>query len=101
MTKAFSELLIEEKGCVVNIGSGAGLVYWPWTGLFPDSLSRPSMAWLRDSNTGVYASFKAAINLVSETMPLELGLLHVRVVTVVTGFVSSNFHAYRPYQLPP
>jgi 1-acylglycerone phosphate reductase len=33
MTKAFSELLIQEKGCVVNIGSGAGLVYWPWIGI--------------------------------------------------------------------
>jgi hypothetical protein len=41
VTKAFSELLIQEKGCVVNIGSGAGLVYWPWTGLSPDSPKYP------------------------------------------------------------
>lgn len=39
VTKAFSELLIQEKGCVVNIGSGAGLVYFPWTGLSPSSLN--------------------------------------------------------------
>lgn len=38
VTEAFAELLILEKGCIVNIGSGAGLVYWPWTGLFPESL---------------------------------------------------------------
>ena len=50
---------------------------------------------------GVYGSSKAAINLVSETMRLELGLLHVRVITVITGFVSSNFHANRSYRLPP
>jgi 1-acylglycerone phosphate reductase len=51
-------------------------------------------------NVGIYASSKAAINLVSETMRLELGLLHVRVITVITGFVSSNFHANRLYRLP-
>jgi 1-acylglycerone phosphate reductase len=51
-------------------------------------------------HSGIYASSKAAINLVSETMRLELGLLHVRVVTVITGFVSSNFHANRSYRLP-
>jgi 1-acylglycerone phosphate reductase len=34
-------------------------------------------------------------------MRLELGLLHVRVITVITGFVSSNFHAGRSYRLPP
>jgi 1-acylglycerone phosphate reductase len=44
VTKAFSELLIQEKGCVVNIGSGAGLVYWPWTGLSPILLSLLSLA---------------------------------------------------------
>ena len=49
---------------------------------------------------GVYGSSKAAINLVSETMRLELGLLHVHVITVITGYVSSNFHANRSYRLP-
>lgn len=44
VTKAFSELLIQAKGCVVNIGSGAGLVYWPWTGLSPNSATSPSLA---------------------------------------------------------
>jgi len=44
VTKAFSELVIQEKGCVVNIGSGAGLVYWPWTGLYPHSPSSLSLA---------------------------------------------------------
>jgi 1-acylglycerone phosphate reductase len=39
MTQAFSELLIRENGCVVNIGSGAGLVYWPCTGKFLPCLS--------------------------------------------------------------
>jgi 1-acylglycerone phosphate reductase len=46
VTKAFSELLIEGKGCIVNIGSGAGLVYWPWTGLSPyhfTKLSTPEL----------------------------------------------------------
>jgi 1-acylglycerone phosphate reductase len=42
VTKAFSELLIQ-KGCVVNIGSGAGLVYWPWTGLSSIFLSMLSL----------------------------------------------------------
>lgn len=43
VTKAFSELLIQEKGCIVNIGSGAGLVYWPWTGLSPELPSCPTL----------------------------------------------------------
>jgi len=34
-------------------------------------------------------------------MRLELGLLDVRVLSVITGFVSSNFHANRSYRLPP
>jgi 1-acylglycerone phosphate reductase len=63
--------------------------------------SFPFLALLRDSNAGIYASSKAAINLVSETMRLELGLLHVRVISVITGFVASNFHANRSYRLPP
>jgi 1-acylglycerone phosphate reductase len=44
VTKAFSELLIQEEGCIVNMGSGAGLVYWPWTGLSPYSSRCPSLA---------------------------------------------------------
>lgn len=34
-------------------------------------------------------------------MPLEFGLLHVRVISVITGFVASIFHANRSYRLPP
>jgi 1-acylglycerone phosphate reductase len=33
-------------------------------------------------------------------MRLELGLLQVRVLTIMTGYVSSNFHVNRSYRLP-
>jgi 1-acylglycerone phosphate reductase len=59
-----------------------------------------TLNWLTIFNLGIYASSKAAINLISETMRLELGYLHVRVLGVVTGYVSSNFHANRSYRLP-
>lgn len=44
VTKAFSEYLIQEKGCVVNVSSGGGVVYLPWIGSSADPASRPSPA---------------------------------------------------------
>lgn len=42
VTKAFCTLLLQEKGSVVNIGSGIGLVYFPWVG--PLTLQSPKMS---------------------------------------------------------
>ncbi|TVY55514.1 Short-chain dehydrogenase cctT [Lachnellula cervina] len=73
VTRAFAPLIIKEKGAVVNIGSSAGLVNLPWQ--------------------GIYTSSKAATNLLSETLRLELEPLSVRVITVVAGIVKSSFFA--------
>ncbi|KIV95490.1 hypothetical protein PV10_03142 [Exophiala mesophila] len=71
VTKAFSRLLIASKGTVVNVGSGIGYVPYPWSG------------W--------YNTSKAAANLLTDVMRIELGLLGVKVVLVVCGGTKTNF----------
>lgn len=95
VTRAFAPLIIKERGVVVNIGSSAGLVNLPWNGmpLLPP-LQKPFI--LHTSSTfilGIYTSSKAATNLLSETLRLELEPLSVRVITVVAGIVKSSFFA--------
>ncbi|KAG9245349.1 putative short-chain dehydrogenase/reductase [Calycina marina] len=71
MIKAFAPMIVEAKGTIVNVGSGAGSLPFIWI--------------------GVYAASKAAFNLLSETLRLELEPLGVNVVTVVLGSVKTNF----------
>ncbi|MCJ1412134.1 hypothetical protein MMC19_006226 [Ptychographa xylographoides] len=65
MVQAFAPLLIEAKGIVSNQSSIDAVL---------------SMAW-----AGTYASSKAAVARISETLRLELEPLGVRVVTVMCG----------------
>lgn len=46
--------------------------------------------------TGTYASSKAAINSISETLRLELSPFGVSVVTILLGTVATPFHANEP-----
>jgi len=34
VTKVFAPLVIKEAGVVVNVGSSAGVVYFPWSGSY-------------------------------------------------------------------
>lgn len=68
--QAFSSLLIQSKGTIVQIGSLAGVIPYVFG--------------------SVYNASKAALHSYSSTLRLELAPFGVRVVTVVTGGVASN-----------
>ncbi|GAB1311771.1 NADPH-dependent 1-acyl dihydroxyacetone phosphate reductase [Madurella fahalii] len=74
--QAFSDLLIASKGRIVNISSVGTAVNTPWV--------------------GVYASAKAALNSISDTLRLELAPFNVSVVTIMIGTVATPFHANEP-----
>lgn len=56
------------------------------------SPSRPPV-WLTLHPTAAYASSKAALNSISETLRLELSPFGVSVVTILAGVFDSEFHA--------
>ncbi len=70
MSQAFASLLIAANGCIVNVCSISGHVLAPWM--------------------GIYQASKAATEMLSETMRLELQPVGVRVVSLVTGAVDTN-----------
>lgn len=70
LCQAFSPLLINAKGTIVQIGSLAGIMPYVFG--------------------SVYNSSKAALHSYSDTLRVELAPFDVRVVTVVTGGVKSN-----------
>jgi short-subunit dehydrogenase len=71
VTQAFSPLLISSKGTIVNIGSIVGKFPLPWQ--------------------GYYNASKAAVNLLSDQLRIELSPFNVKVVNVVTGSVLTRF----------
>ncbi|KAL3496107.1 hypothetical protein BJX62DRAFT_222153 [Aspergillus germanicus] len=73
VTHAFAPLVIEAKGCIVNVSSLAGVVLAPWIAF--------------------YASSKAAVKAYSEVLRLEMAPLGVRVITVMSGVVHTNIFA--------
>ncbi|KAF7526042.1 hypothetical protein G7054_g10914 [Neopestalotiopsis clavispora] len=70
LTQAFAPLLIAARGVVVNIGSIAGRLHGPWAAL--------------------YSASKAALEVASETLRLELAPFSVRVIISITGAVQTN-----------
>ncbi|KAH8807773.1 hypothetical protein F5884DRAFT_881205 [Xylogone sp. PMI_703] len=81
VTQQFAPALIAAKGKIINIGSVGGRLVTPYT--------------------GIYASSKAALNLLSETMRVEFSPLGVQVITVIAGTVNTKFYANQPqFQLP-
>ncbi|KPI37119.1 NADPH-dependent 1-acyldihydroxyacetone phosphate [Cyphellophora attinorum] len=83
VTKAFFPLLTTSKGTVVNIGSVLGYTPYPWSG------------W--------YNASKAAANLLTDQLRVELEPFGVRVVLVVAGAIKTKFMenlADLPHLLP-
>lgn len=70
MCKAFTPLLIEARGTIVQTGSLAAIMPYTWGAL--------------------YCASKAALHAYSNTLRVELAPLGVRVITIITGGVKSN-----------
>ena len=76
ITQAFSPLLIATKGTIINIGSVAGFapIYWQ----------------------GYYNASKAAVNILTDQLRLELAPFDVTVILVLAGGVKTKFSANLP-----
>jgi len=70
-TQAFTPLLIASKGVIVNIGSMLGMAPFPYQGM--------------------YNASKAAVNILTDTLRIELAPFGVRVVLVITGAIKTHF----------
>ncbi|EXJ87244.1 hypothetical protein A1O3_04203 [Capronia epimyces CBS 606.96] len=82
MVQAFAPLLIQAKGTLVNIGSIAAYLCPPFS--------------------GIYNASKAAVHALDETLRIELAPLQVKVLTVVTGSISTLITKKSPPpNLPP
>ncbi|KAK9372467.1 uncharacterized protein V1513DRAFT_384756 [Lipomyces chichibuensis] len=81
VTQAFAPLVIAAKGSIVNISSVGGTLYPPWL--------------------GIYTASKSALTTISETLRLEMAPFGVKVLTVMSGTVDSNFFRnVLQYKLP-
>ncbi|ATZ55688.1 hypothetical protein BCIN_12g02560 [Botrytis cinerea B05.10] len=76
VTQAFSPLLIFSKGTIINIGSIAGVSPGYWQ--------------------GYYNASKAAVNLITDQLRLELEPLGVKAILVVTGAIKTKFFDNQP-----
>ncbi|EAW19007.1 SDR family oxidoreductase [Aspergillus fischeri NRRL 181] len=81
MIQGFADLLVANRGRVVNLSSVGAVVNTPWI--------------------GVYSSSKAAVMQISETLRLELAPLGVGVVCLMVGTVSTSFHDNEPRVVLP
>lgn len=68
--QTFASLITTARGIIVNICSISAHVHTPWMGF--------------------YGASRAAAEVMSETMRLEMAPLGVRVISLVTGAVTSN-----------
>ncbi|KAI9924227.1 hypothetical protein ASPWEDRAFT_116254 [Aspergillus wentii DTO 134E9] len=81
ITKAFAPLLIKAKGTIVFTTSISGYVNVPYM--------------------GVYGASKRSIEIIAETLRLEMAPFHVNVLSVVTGAVKTNGQTYfQDWKLP-
>lgn len=91
MIQAFTDLLVASHGRVVNISSSASVVHSPWVcksfHYYSEIHHLPNNVLL-----ATYAASKAALNVLSETLRLEIGPLGVSVVTILPGVIDSNLH---------
>ncbi|KAJ5134308.1 hypothetical protein N7526_005673 [Penicillium atrosanguineum] len=81
MTQVFSPMLIKAEGCIVNNSSVGGRFPIPFI--------------------GTYQATKAALIQTSEVLRLEVAPLNVRVLTLITGGITTNFLANIPTLLLP
>lgn len=82
MVKAFAPLLIAAHGTIINIGSVLGHTPFPWS--------------------GYYNASKAAVNILTDQMRLELSPWRIKVILVVAGATRTKFWENLPAkpQLP-
>ncbi|KAF2107813.1 NADPH-dependent 1-acyldihydroxyacetone phosphate reductase [Lophiotrema nucula] len=76
VVQAFAPLVIAAKGSILNVGSGAGDLPLPFQSM--------------------YNASKAAQNMLSEVLRLELRPLGVKVITLMAGNVATNIAANAP-----
>lgn len=76
MTKVFLPLLINSKGSIINTGSVAGKINFPFA--------------------SVYAASKAALHQYSDVLRIELKPFDVKVITLVVGAVLTDIADTRP-----
>ena len=76
MIQAFTPMLVQSKGTIVNISSLGAIIHYPYVGLYNCS--------------------KAAVTMASDTLRLELQPLGVNVLTAMVGMVRSRFHDNLP-----
>ncbi|RYP07569.1 hypothetical protein DL765_009119 [Monosporascus sp. GIB2] len=79
--QAFAPLLVAAGGCIVNVCSISGHLHTPWMGM--------------------YQASKAATEMMSETLRLELLPLGVRVISLITGAVDTNIMKTSPKDTLP
>ncbi|MCJ1386712.1 hypothetical protein MMC17_009838 [Xylographa soralifera] len=80
VSQAFSPLLVESKGVILNISSIGGAVPLAWQ--------------------GIYNSSKAAVTFISETLKIEMAPLGVRVVTAMVGAIGTQIYKKHEMTLP-
>lgn len=98
MLQAFSPLLIEAKGCVVNNTSASAYATF---GFMSKSRAWHVLKFHLLTQLGIYNSSKAAFAAASETWRHELQPLGVRTITLITTGVKTNgFSEYRGIKLP-
>jgi len=71
VTQAFTPLLTKSKGTIINIGSILGHTPFPWS--------------------GYYNASKAAVNLLTDQLRLELSPWGIQVILVVAGAIRTQF----------
>lgn len=71
VTQAFMPLLAASKGTVINIGSVLGYAPWPWS--------------------GYYNASKAAVNILTDQLRLELSPWNIKCILVVAGATRTKF----------
>ena len=81
MSQAFAPHLVKNRGSIVNVCSVSGHLPMPYM--------------------SIYQASKAATEMLSETMRLEMAPLGVRVLSVVTGAIVSNVMNNTPNAMVP
>jgi 1-acylglycerone phosphate reductase len=100
VTQAFATFLIKANGTLVNITSISGYLNVPWMGRPFHPVDRISSILTRI--TGSYAAAKRSMEIMSDTLRLELSPFKVNVLSVVTGAVQTNGLTYfDDFKLPP
>ncbi|KAI4868246.1 oxidoreductase [Hypoxylon rubiginosum] len=84
---AFADLLIASRGCIVNVSSSASVTNSPWV-------------WV---GKATYAASKAGLNIVSETLRLELAPFGLGVIAILPGAIDSKLHLNNGtnFDIPP